>query len=279
VSGELEGQVAIVTGGGRGIGRAIAQRLAAEGAAVAVTSRTSSQLEETVAAIESAGGRALAITADVVNREDVERVVAETESEFGPVDILVNNAAVGGPKGPLWELEPEAWREAVEVDLFGPFLVTRVVLPGMIERRQGRIINVSSGASVWRGGWAGGSAYAASKAALNSMTETLATEVEKYGVSVFGMFPGAVRTQLLSNAVSQPSMEELTPGRGKLLWDWNTPIEEPASLCLYLASGKADALSGTIINVSDDVEELVKRSGEVDEQDLYRVRVRKLDGK
>ena len=275
---ELQDKVAIITGGGRGIGRAIATEFAAQGAAVVVTARTTSQLEETVVAIEGAGGKASMVRADITDQDDVQRVVSETESKYGPVDILINNAAVEGPAGPMWEVDPLAWRQAIDIDIFGQFLVTRAVLPSMIERRQGRIINMSSGASVSKGGFAGLSAYAASKAALNRMTETLAYEVKEYGINVFAMHPGVVRTEMLS-AVFQPVLEKLAPGRAQQLWDTNTPMDAPVSLCLLLASGAADELSGVILHVDDDAEALVNRASEIDELDLYRMRIRKLDGR
>ena len=145
MSGRLVGRVSIVTGGGRGIGRGIAQGFAAEGAAVTVTARTASQLEATVTKIEAAGVRALAIQADVSDPGAADRVVAETEAQFGPVDILVNNAGIVGPSGPLWEVDADEWRKTIDVNLLGPFLFSRAVLCGMVQRRQGRIINVSSG--------------------------------------------------------------------------------------------------------------------------------------
>ena len=134
---DLSGQVAIVTGGGRGLGRAYALRLAQAGAAVAVVARSSDQLAETVRLIELEGGRALALTADVSDRAAVQGVVAEVEERLGPVDLLVNNAGVAGPTVPAWEAEPNDWWRCLEINLGGPYLCARTVLPGMIERRRG----------------------------------------------------------------------------------------------------------------------------------------------
>src|SRR5215470_5527648 len=141
----LTGQVAIVTGSGRGIGRAIAQALAQQGAAVTVTARSGEQLAETVALITAAGGRAIAVAADVTDPPAVERVVTQTEQQLGPVDLLVNNAGVMGPIGPLWEAAPEEWWHAMAIHVYGPVLYCRAVVPGMVARRRGRIINVASG--------------------------------------------------------------------------------------------------------------------------------------
>src|ERR1700741_212445 len=140
----LTGQVAIVTGRGRGIGRAIAQALAQQGAAVTVTARSGEQLAETVALITAAGGRAIAVTADVTDPHAVKRVVTETEQQLGPVDLLVNNAGSASALGPLWEVDPEDWWHDVTVNLRGTLLCTHAVLPGMLTRRRGRIINMAS---------------------------------------------------------------------------------------------------------------------------------------
>ncbi len=143
---ELAGQVAIVTGGGRGIGRAIAQALAAAGASVAGVARSADQLAETVSSITSANGRAIALTADVMDQSAIEHAVAQTEQQLGPVDLLVNNAGSLVAIGPLWEADPKEWWRDMEINLRGTFLCARAVLPSMVARRHGRIINTSAAA-------------------------------------------------------------------------------------------------------------------------------------
>jgi NAD(P)-dependent dehydrogenase (short-subunit alcohol dehydrogenase family) len=278
MSGSLSGQVAIVTGGGRGIGRAIAEGFAAEGAAVAVTARTMSQLEEVTASIESAGGKALPIAADVTVQANVERLVADTEKTLGPVDILINNAGTQERGGQLWKIDPELWKRTIEVNLFGQFLVTRTVLPGMIERRRGRIVNMSSAAGSTPGGYTYFSAYAASKAGLNRMTETLSNEVREYGISVFAIHPGGVHTEVLKTNFD-PDLEKLVPGRADRMWSVDTPVEKSVDLCRFLVSGAADALSGAYLTIDDDVAEVARRADEVQSQDLYRPRVNRLSAK
>ena len=141
---ELAGQVAIVTGGGRGFGKTIALRFAAEGAAVTVTARTHDELNRTVKEIKAAGGRGLAVRGDVTIPEDVARVVNKTTEHFGPATLLVNNAGIPGPFAPSWAADPDEWWFAQEVHLRAPFMFIREVLPSMIERRKGRIIVVSA---------------------------------------------------------------------------------------------------------------------------------------
>src|SRR5512135_635594 len=141
---ELTGRVALITGGGRGFGKAIALRFAAEGVAVAVTSRTQSELNRTVAEIEDAGGRGFGICGDVTKPEDVEIVVRATVEYFGPITLLVNNAGIPGPFAPTWAADPDEWWFAQEVHLRALFMFARQVLPSMIKRRAGRIIVVSA---------------------------------------------------------------------------------------------------------------------------------------
>ncbi|HLZ68621.1 MAG TPA: SDR family oxidoreductase [Dehalococcoidia bacterium] len=271
--GELNGQAAIVTGGGRGIGRAIARAFAAAGAVVAVTARSVDELAETVALIEGSGGRALTLPADVSCRSAIEAVVCKTEERLGPVDVLVNNAGVSGPVGPIWEVDPEEWQRCIEVDLVGPFLFARAALPGMVERRRGRIINVASAHAL--GPFPHGSGYGVAKTALVRLTETLAEESRPYGVTAFALDPALVRTRLTETVTSMPEWKR---------WMVSTPAtavglplveaERPADLCVKLASGAADELSGRYIRVQDDFDALVQRAAEIQKEDLYRLRLR-----
>jgi NAD(P)-dependent dehydrogenase (short-subunit alcohol dehydrogenase family) len=188
----LDGQMAIVTGGGRGIGRAIAQALAVAGAAVAVTARTADQLQGTVALIEQAGGRALACAGDLADPETVARTVHAVADRFGPVDALVNIAAALGPAGGVMETDAAAWWRACAVNLYAPDLWSQAVLPGMLARRREHIINVATSLPPVRRG----EAYHISKTALVRLTEGLAAEVRAQGVVAFAIHPGGVWTAM-----------------------------------------------------------------------------------
>jgi NAD(P)-dependent dehydrogenase (short-subunit alcohol dehydrogenase family) len=252
---ELSGQVALVTGGGRGIGRRIAVELTEAGMRVAVSARTRSQVEETA---EQIGG--LAIKADVSDGASVERMVAEVERELGPIDLLVNNAGITRWEERAWELDPANWWHVFEVNVLGVYLCCRAVLPGMIERGRGRIVNTGSGAAYLPGSQS--TAYSASKAALWRFGETLALQLEPHGIPVFTISPGLVRTEM-----TEPAFGDDAP--------W-TPPELAPRLVRALASGRADRLSGRYIHAEhDDVDDLIARADEVERDDLNAIRLRR----
>jgi len=176
---DLRGQIAIVTGGGRGIGKEIAMGLARAGASVAVVARSGDQLAETVGEIEQLDSRAISVTTDVSDPRAVERMMLEVEASLGSVDLLVNNAGLPGPIGPTWETDPDDWWRCLEVNLRGPMLCSRAALPGMIGRGGGRIVNVASGAGTFAIPYLG--AYVTSKAALIRLTEILGLEAGQHG--------------------------------------------------------------------------------------------------
>jgi 3-oxoacyl-[acyl-carrier protein] reductase len=209
---------------------------------------------------------------DVTCRREVEGMAAAVEEAIGPVDLLVSNAGRFGPVGPLAAVDPDEWWQVLEVNLRGPLYCARAVLPGMLARGHGRIVNVSSGA-----GFAAIpmlSAYAVSKTALYRLSENLAAETRGHRVTVFAVDPGLVRTAISESALScgEPSVEQWFTGAFANRED--VPAEWAATLVIYLASGAADALSGRNIDVSDDAEQMVARAAEIEEHDLYVLRER-----
>ena len=271
----LYGQVALVTGGGRGIGRAVAQALAAAGAGVAVLARSNSELEETVSLIEQSGGQARAYTADVTHAGQVHSAVREMEQSLGPVDILVNNAGDVKPFGPLWETDAEEWWRSLEVNVRGPMLCTRAVLPGMIARRRGSIINVASGVATIFAPYY--SSYVAGKTALVRFTECVALEAKPHGVALFSISPGTVRTAMASYSLESAEGKKWLPWFAQIFDQHiDVPAERPAQLVLTLASGRADALSGRMISIFDDLEVLLKNAAEIERQNLYSLKMDKL---
>jgi NAD(P)-dependent dehydrogenase (short-subunit alcohol dehydrogenase family) len=273
---ELRGQVAIVTGGGRGLGRATALALARAGARVGVVARSEAQLAATVRSIREAGGEALAVVADVSDAASVEHVARQVERTLGPVDLLVNNAGTVGPLGPIWEADADDWWHSIEVNLRGPYLCSRALLPRMIERRHGRIINLSTGAATVAVAHMG--AYVIAKTALTRLTENLAAELINSGVSVFAIGPGTVRTAMTEYVLESEAGKKWLPWFRKL-YDrgLDVPAEKVAQLIVQLATGRADGLSGRFIEISDDLARLLGRLEEVKRDDLYTLRVRKVD--
>lgn len=257
MAGELSGQVAIVTGAGRGFGRAIARRLAAEGAAVTVTARTGEQLAQVVAEIAAAGGGAHAVPADVTSREHVARVARETREQFGPITLVVNNAGVPDPFGPVWTVDPDRWWDAQAVHIRAPLLFMREVLPAMIEARAGRFILVSAIASriIARNL----SAYCVGKAAQVRLAKQAAHEAREHNVSVFSIDPGFVFTALADQTMNSPDAQRWLPGMVQRLRerkgnpDDSRDLGRCAQRCVELASGRYDTLSGNYFELDDDL--------------------------
>ena len=233
-SNRLNGKVAIVTGAGRGIGRAIAHRLSQEGAAVVLAARTAAQIEQVAAEIEANGGLALSVQCDVSQEVDVDRLVQKTAERFCRIDILVNNAGTNLPPIDITETTPKDWRHIVDVNLTGAFLCTRAVLPHMNTRGSGVVLNISSVGG--RRGAAGRGPYRASKAALINFTETLAAEGAGYGVRAVCLCPGGVDTDM---------MRRIALGGGR---DLMKP-EQIAEVAAYAVSDEAATLNGVAIDV------------------------------
>ncbi len=241
----MDGQVAIITGGSKGIGKAIADAYAAEGCAVVIAARTQADIEAAAADIRDSGGSALGVRCDVSDEAAVANLVESAISEFGRVDILVNNAAaIHGPI-PAVELDLDTWRTVVDVNLTGAFICTKAVLPIMYKQGSGTIINISS-IGGRKGGW-GRAAYRATKAGLISLTETVAAEGKEHGVDVNCICPGGTDTEMIRIASG-----------GKSNPDW-VKTEEIATVALFLAGPGASAISGESIDVFGKTNPLFRR--------------------
>ena len=233
---KLADKVAVVTGGGKGIGKAIALAFAREGASVCVTGRTLERLEQTVREIHDAGGRGIFVQGDISLESDVSRCINFTEEQFGTIHILVNNAAVNLPDIPVTEVTLEQWNQILSVNLTGSFLCCRRVLPIMYRNRTGSVINISS-----IGGRQGAKfrgPYRASKAALLNLNETMAAEAHEFGVRVNAICPGSVETNM---------MHEITTDEPNSIHDWMLP-EEIAAVTVFLASEESSSITGTAID-------------------------------
>ena len=253
----LKDKVAIVTGGGKGIGKAIALAFAAEGATVVVAARTRSKLEETVKEIESKGGRAKAVQTDVSDEKQVQQMVAQTVDEYGQIDILVNNSGIGGPTANVVDLKLEDWNEALAIDLTGSMLCSREVLKHMIPRRSGNIINIAAEGGRGGDGRAGypmRSPYCCAKMGVIGLTDTLAVEVGEYNIRVNCISPAAVRGERIINVVKgraeatgvpfEELMSKITAN-----YSLKRPAEESeiAAVAVFLASDESSCITGQII--------------------------------
>jgi NAD(P)-dependent dehydrogenase (short-subunit alcohol dehydrogenase family) len=276
---DLSGTVAVISGGGRGVGRLLAVELAGAGASVGVIARSGAELAAVAAYIKRSGGTAAAVTCDVSDELAAAAAITQLEQRLGPANLLINNAGVSGPAGQLWNVSPGEWWRTMEINIGGAFTLTRLALPGMIAAHAGRIINITSHAGVYR--WPLMSAYAASKAALIKLTETLAEETREYGVSAFSVDPGLLHIGLSEAALSSPADPRTPEGqisgwiRGRLLSGHGTDPAQAVRLVLTLAAGHLDRLSGRHLAAADDLEALLSQIDRINRDDLHTLRLRR----
>ena len=251
----LEAKVAVITGGGRGIGRAIALKFAAEGAAVVLAARTKKEIDSVAMEVRDAGGRATSVAADVADEQQCERLIQTAMAEFGRVDILVNNAGEYGPVKPVQEITPTEWDRVVAVHLRGAYLLTRLVLPSMYERGSGAILNISSLSA--KSAFAWGSPYAAAKAGMLGLTRVVAAEAARKGVRVNAICPGPVTETRMSKDLGHVLAERLGVSEEDQLKGFlNTILQgrgqtanEVAAAALFLCSNQSSAITGQSLNV------------------------------
>lgn len=271
---KLDGRVAVVTGAGRGIGRAIALAYAREGAKLALAARSESELQEVVGAVSELGAEAIAVPTDVTSKEDMERLARRAAERFGRIDVLVNNAGMSGPIGPLQGNDIADWVNTINVNLTGTFLTCRAIIPVMLEQSSGKIINLSGAGAT--NAWSNMSAYCSSKAAVVRLTEVLAQELDGKGITVNALGPGSVHTSMWDRMTEQAAeagadfIHELglrvTSGGG-------ASIDECAELAVWLASGESGALTGRLISAAaDDFRSLPPRIAEIMAGDAYTLR-------
>ena len=274
---ELLNRSAIITGGNRGFGKAVAQAFVQAGANVLLCARDRIVLEEArqeIAALASPNQKVLAQVCDVANPEEVRRLIDTAVEAFKVVHILVNNAGVYGPKGPIDTVDWDAWVQAVSINLHGVVLPTAILLPHLRKQGYGKIINLSGGGAT--SPMPNLSAYAASKAAVVRFTETVALEVREARIDVNAVAPGALDTRLLDEVieagpekVGQSFHERML----KIKAQGGTPLATGAALCVFLASAKSDGITGKLISaVWDPWAQLPEHQDELDNTDIYTLR-------
>jgi NAD(P)-dependent dehydrogenase (short-subunit alcohol dehydrogenase family) len=276
MNGRLDGQVALVTGGGRGIGRAIGEALAAAGARVALAARSADELAEAAAAVEAKGGMARGWTLDVTDLGAVAGVVEEVEQELGPVTLLVNNGGTAQEPGPLWEVDPDDWWRDLEVHVRGAFNCCRVVVARMVERGHGRVVNIGSLVGARDEPYV--SAYACAKAAYFRLTGTLAAETAGHGITVLCVSPGLVRTRMVEESLLGATGRRWRPQIAAIPPEEYTPASRVADLLVRVAAGDADPLGGRFLHAEDDLDELLGDADRVAAEDLLTLRLRERPG-
>jgi NAD(P)-dependent dehydrogenase (short-subunit alcohol dehydrogenase family) len=259
-----------VTGSGRGLGRYIAMALSDEGANVVLMSRTIAELRRVEKEINKSD-KVLSFAGNVSKESDVKKMVEITLSKFGTIDILVNNAGTIGNIGPVNGTNLKEWAKTIEVNLLGTLTCTSAVLPTMIAKRSGRIINI---AGAGEGAFPNFSAYASSKSAIIRLTETLAEEVRQYNVFVNAIAPGSINTKMTEEIFnSKHSGEKEVERTKKVMSTGGIPIELPASLVVFLASKESDGITGKFIStVHDNWKAFGSMKKEIDGTDLYTMR-------
>lgn len=271
---ELGGAVAIVTGGARGLGRAIAEALARRGSCVAVVDVLEQETRETAVAIQAAGGDILALPTDITSGDAMNGMVRAVLERWGRIDICIGSAGSLTAIGPAWEADPDRWCRDVTVNLCGTFRVCRAVLPHMMERRSGYIINLVGagvdGPHVYTTG------YDASKAGVVRFTEALAVEARDAGVKAFTLFPGTVATKMTDFIRRSPEGHKWRPQFEDIFTKGRDyPPEASVELTLKLLSGKADGLTGRWFSVADDFDAVVAATDRIVAEDLYALRLRR----
>ena len=259
---ELHGQVALVTGAGRGIGREVALALAREGMAVGLLGRTRRTLDDVLGQVARAGGRGVAVPADVTDRDQVRAAVRTVTRDLGPVDLLVSNAGLREQRAAVpWEADPDDWWRVVETNLRGPYLLARELLPAMVERGRGRVLDVGSGMGQRpQPDW---SAYAVSKAGLARLTDSLAAARHGTGVTVLEGSPGLVRTDMTETMWGPPEDQP-----------WN-PVDRLTGVVLRFARGELDALHGRFGHAArDDIDALLAAADAIRAGDARTLRLR-----
>lgn len=270
---EINAKTAIITGAGSGIGRAIALEFAANGAQVVCCGRREATLRETVALIEASGGIGLAIPTDVTDQVQVDKLIAQTIERFGTVDVLFNNAGSFNAIGALWEVDPEVWWNDVAINIRSVLLCSRAVLPIMMAKNEGIIINMNGGGAL--GPLPGGSGYGSSRAAVLRMTDTLARELAMAGsdVLVYALGPGFVRTEMTELQITTEGGRKWLPGSGQAFDEGaDRPAEDCAKATMQLIKYACKVLSGRIFDVSTDFEEMARQASAIAAADSYTMR-------
>lgn len=274
---QLSNRVAIITGGSRGIGKAVTKAFLREGAKVVIAARTKIEIDTTIKELKKEG-TIIGFPTDVSNREDVQKLIEQTLIKYGSIDILVNAAGIQDPIGPLTEVDIQEWINNIQINLIGTVICCKTILPIMIAKKRGKIINFSGGGATSPRPYF--SAYACSKTAIVRFTETLAIEVKDYAIDVNAIAPGAIPTTMLEEIIRARNKagEKEFSDAVECVQKGGTSPELAAELAVFLASEYSNGLSGRLISaVWDDWKNFDKKISEITNSHLYTLR--RIDGR
>ena len=271
---ELQNKVAVITGAGRGIGRAIAVAYAKEGATLVLAARNVSELKETTSIVEKLGSSPVIVPTDVTRQDQVNELVHTVLKNHLKIDILVNNAGIAGPLGPIETNDVADWLETVNVNLIGTFLCCHAVIPGMIRQGGGKIINLAGAGAV--NAWPNMSAYCSSKVAVVRLTEVLALELENYRIMVNALSPGSVHTKMwdeMTVAAAEVGAAAIHETGLRVTSGGGASIDDCAELAVFLASEASGQLSGRLVSsVTDDFRSISSKIPAIMASDAYTLR-------
>ena len=270
----LDGRVAVITGAGRGVGRSIALSYAREGAHLALVARSIDELEETARQVDALGAPALVIPTDISDRDQVDQMAAQVIDRYSTIDVLVNNAAISGPVGPLQDVDPNRWVQVLQVNLFGTYYCCRAVLPTMVKQDRGRIISLTS--EVDMGTWYSMSAYSTSKAAIIRLTEGLARELAHTNVRVNALGPGGIPSRMaeeIRDEAAAAGVYDLSESCRAVAAGERDATEQATALAVFLACDDSGTMSGKLLSAMlDNLSHLREHVPEIMASDAYQLR-------
>jgi NAD(P)-dependent dehydrogenase (short-subunit alcohol dehydrogenase family) len=268
----LKDKISIITGGGRGIGKAMAKRFAEEGSIVILAGRSNEELESAIEEIKNIGGNGIFIQADISRISDVQSLVKKVIEKYSKIDILVNNAGIIIPIGPIHEVNVEDWEKNIRTNVFGIFYCIKTVLPYMISKNYGKIINISGGGAFKT--MPNFSAYGASKAAIVRINEIVAAEVMEHNICVNAIAPGAIKTKITYDIIESGNRAGIEAERAReVVEKGDEGIEKVTELAIFLASDESSGLSGKTISARwDDLDYIKKNISDIQNSDKYTMK-------
>lgn len=269
---KIKNKISIITGGSRGIGKAIAKKFAEEGAIVVLAARSKTELENALVEIKEFSKESMAISVDISNKRDVKRLVDNIITRFSKIDILVNNAAILSPIGPIEKIDTIEWENTIKINLFGTFYCMKETIPHMIAQRQGKILNLSGGGAF--NPFPNFSAYSTSKSAIVRLTETVAEELKQYDIQVNAISPGAIKTQMTNYVIQNKDLAGNEYLKAKeVMEEGGSSLEKVKDLALFLVSDESNGLTGRTISAQwDDLEFIRKNIDSILKSDKFTMK-------